>query len=46
MAEFSKVTITFRIDFELDYGLKVATIFNDVLFENEWDFVATRSAPC
>jgi hypothetical protein len=45
MAEFSKVTITFRIDFELDYGLKVATIFNDVLFENEWDFVATRSAP-
>ena len=40
MAEFSKVTIEFLIDFEIGYGLKM-TKTSDI---PAWDWVATRSA--
>lgn len=45
MAEFSKVTITFLIDFDIDYSVKLTTSFGGVTTSRSWDWVALRSLP-
>jgi len=45
MADFSRATITFLIDFDIDYGCKLSYIDeNSVFSSQEWTWVATRSA--
>ena len=44
MAEYSKVTITFNVDLEEVAELKLSSSYNEVLNNETWVWVATRSA--
>ena len=45
MAEFSKVTIEFLVNFQFDFEVTLSTTFNGQLTSNTWEWVTTRSAP-
>ena len=44
MAEFSKVTIQFLIDYDIDYDLRLTTETGGTTSSQLWSWVATRSA--
>lgn len=44
MPTYSKLTIEFLVDYEIDYSLRIKTLLNDVQSFQEWEWVATRSA--
>jgi|SRR6056297_459593 len=45
MAEYSRITIEFLIDFELDYSCSIRTLQGGTFTLQGWDWVATRSNP-
>ena len=45
MAEFSKVTIEFLVNFQFDFEVTLSTTLNGNLTSNTWEWVTTRSAP-
>ena len=45
MAEFSKVTIEFLVNFQFDFEVTLSTTLNDNLTSKTWEWVTTRSAP-
>ena len=44
MAEYSRITIEFLIDFDIDYSCTIRTLLSGTFTNQQWEWVATRSA--
>lgn len=44
MAEYSRITIEFLIDFDIDYSCSIRTLLSGTFTNQQWEWVATRSA--